>query len=490
MRIKARRNGQVSKYYANVFRDLEPLEARRMLSAVFPAVTQTPIAAGTELSVSVSGGEQITLSQTAAGINVTMAAMTEYLPGDLNHDGVVNLQDLIVAVENFSTEGLGALVAVVQEFGQSDPVSPAVSNLYSGTFAEIAVTCVNGNNAVTLDSTVTDTAVLQGGSGNDTLIAGAGNATLYAGAGQDDLVAGSGNDTLVALGASTDTLQGGSGLDSFWATSLDQVSNVSAAETALQAVHIVTSVPALSSPAIGNSSDIYTSFASDPLFAPAGPSALDIVQGQSGDCWYMASLAAIAQTDPNQITQDIVGLNDGTFLVRFFSGATPVYEHLDATLPTNTNGNLIYSKLGQNNSLWVPLMEKALAAFRYGGDSYSNLDGGWMNEAYSDLGITSTNTFYWTSASALLTQIQNELNSGEAVTAGILTVPSGTPLITNHAYSVVAVTTDSNGNLIGLEVRNPWGVVGISGYAGNNGYLTITAAQAFGAIAGTTAGVV
>ena len=489
MSVKKIRNRLAIKQYSEIRGGLEPLEPRRMMSASFPTVTQTAITGGTELAVSVSGGEQITLSQTGSGVNVTQAATITYLPGDLNQDGGVNFGDLILGVQNFGTVGFAGLVSIVQEFGQTDPQTPAASNLYSGTFVEIAVACVSGDNTVTLDSTVVDAAVLQGGSGNDTLVAGAGTTTLYSGTGQDLLEAGTGIDTLVALDANPDTLQGGSGMDSFWATSTDQITNVSAAETALQAVHLVTAVPALASPTIGVSGAVYTSFASDPLFASTGPGVLDIKQGQEGDCWYLASLAAFAQTDPNQIRQDIVQLNDGTFLVRFFNINTPVYEHVDATLPTS-NGGLVFAKLGQGNSLWVPLMEKAFAAFRFSADSYSNLSGGWMNEAYNDLGITNTDSFAWSSPTAMLQQIQTELNSGQAVTAGILTVPNGVPLIGNHSYTVVAVTTDTNGNLVGLEVRNPWGVVGISGYAGNNGYETITAAQAFAAIAGTTAGVV
>jgi hypothetical protein len=428
---------------------LEQLESRQMMSvAAFPVVSQLKITGGTELSVSVSGSETVTISQSTKGTTVK--------------------------------EG-------------------TVSQVYTGTFAEILVTAVSGNNKITLDSTVTTPAVLKGGSGNDTLIAGAGTVTMYAGLGHTLLEGGTGVDTLVATDGTSDTLQGGTGVDSFWAVATDKVTNVTTAETALGAVHTLaapltgvvgagTSSP-LVSPAIGMGGAVYTSFATDPLFSATGPSALDIKQGNLGDCWYLASLAAVAQTDPNQIRQDIVQLSDGTFLVRFMSGTKPVYEHIDGTLPSE-GGNPVFAQLGQGNSTWVPLMEKALAAFRYnGGDSYSNISGGWMNEAYTDLGISNANNFYWSSATAMLQQIQTELKSHEAVTAGILSVPSGTPLIANHAYTIVAVTTDSNGNLTGLTLRNPWGTVGINGYASNNGYVTVTAAQAFGAIVGTTAGV-
>jgi calpain family cysteine protease/hemolysin type calcium-binding protein len=489
---------------------MEALECRWHLSgSTFPVVTETTTSAGTTLNVAVSGGEQVTISQTPGSAVVTetipggASPYTDpYVTGDINHDGMVDSADLLYEIQNYNVPGTDAnsasILATLQHFNQAVPPTSYIPSSYSGSFAEIDVTCVSGDNNVTLDSSVTDPAVLQGGSGNDKLTAGPGTTTLYAGTGASTLIAGSGSDTLIALNSLPDTLEGGSGVDSFWTTSESTLLNVSTTETAINAVHTLSDTlaaalssgtAALDSPAIGNSGGIYTSFAADPLFSSTGPNIFDVIQGNLGDCWYMASLGAVAQTDPNQIRQDVVQLSDGTFLVRFFSGGTPVYEHVDATLPTNSGGGLLFAQLGQGNSIWAPIMEKALAAFRDGGNSYSNLGSGWMDEAYNDLGIVNSNAFYFSSANQMFQQIQTELEGGQAVTAGTLSVPSGTPLVANHAYSVVAVTTDANGDLTGLELRNPWGIVGISGYAGNNGYVTITPAQAFGSIAGTTAGV-
>jgi hypothetical protein len=50
------------------------------------------------------------------------------------------------------------------------------------------------------------------------------------------------------------------------------------------------------------------------------------------------------------------------------------------------------------------------------------------------------------------------------------------------------VETGAGGALIGLNLRNPWGTVGISGYASNNGDVTVTAAEAYASIEGFTAG--
>jgi hypothetical protein len=428
---------------------VEVLEARQLMSVAtvgFPTVTKVAVTGGTELKVLVSGGQKVTVNQTVNGITIA---------------------------------------------------DQAGSSTYLGTFVELALTAVSGNNSITLSSTVKDPAVLTGGTGNDTLVAGSGTDTLYAGTGVDTLDGGSGVDTFVAVGTSADTLVGGKGVDSFWVTSADKLTGVTAAETALGAVHTLpgaiamagtVGATALTEPSIGLSGTSYKSFAGDPLFSSAGPAANDIVQGDLGDCYFVASLSAIAQTDPNQIRQDVVELSDGTFLVRFMNGNKAVYEHVDADLPVNSGGNLVYAQLGAGNSVWVAIMEKAFAEFRNGANSYQNISSGWMSEVYSDLGIANTNNFYEPNAADLLSQIQADLTAGDAVTVGIDNVPSGTPLINDHAYSVVAVEKDSHGNLIGLELRNPWGTVGISGYASNNGDVTVTAAQAYASIEGFTAG--
>jgi Ca2+-binding RTX toxin-like protein len=58
-----------------------------------------------------------------------------------------------------------------------------------------------------------DDDMLQGGDGNDTLLGGAGNDTLDGGAGRDTLNGGDGNDLLLANDGRTDTLNGGAGKD-------------------------------------------------------------------------------------------------------------------------------------------------------------------------------------------------------------------------------------------------------------------------------------
>ena len=155
---------------------------------------------------------------------------------------------------------------------------------------------------------------------------------------------------LVTVGGGADTLTGGAGLDSFWADSTDTVTDAEAAETAVAAVHRITQfyqpyttdttspqyVPmtisgqSLADPTAGYA---YRNFASVPLFN-GGPNYTDVAQGALGDCYYLASLASLADTDPALVKQMIAPLGDGTFAVRFYRNGQEVYLRLDADLPS------------------------------------------------------------------------------------------------------------------------------------------------------------
>jgi hypothetical protein len=403
-----------------------------MLSA-----TIVPVDGGDKLRIQVHGGQQIDVTQSSDGLAVTTAG---------------NTQD------------------------------------FAGAFVKIVARVGGGNDQVSVDSAVTVNTVLRGGSGRDTLVAGGGTTILYSGTARDLLVGGTGQDTLIALSAARDTVVGGTAIDSFWVSSKDVLKNVSTVDSEVGAVHYLQSGSAIpeaavrpdpSEPTIGMKGLQYESFAGDPLFGPNGPSPDVVTQGQLGDCYFLATLAAVAKVDPNQIRQDLVQLDDGSYLVRFNSNGQSVYEHVDSELPTYPSGEPAFAQLGQDNSIWVAVMEKAFAMFRDNDDNYANLDGGWMSEVYGDLGLTCTDS-YPDSAAAMMSLIQWELSQNEAVTIATLSVPQGIPIVSDHAYSVVGVTTDANGNVTGLTLRNPWGVAG-EGLPDNNGYLTVTPAQAFGA---------
>jgi Ca2+-binding RTX toxin-like protein len=87
--------------------------------------------------------------------------------------------------------------------------------VYDGLVASIGSIHIegrNGNDTITVGSTVTVPVYIDGGAGNDTITGGGGADSIVGGSGNDCIQGGAGNDTLDG-GTNTDTLDGGSGVD-------------------------------------------------------------------------------------------------------------------------------------------------------------------------------------------------------------------------------------------------------------------------------------
>ncbi len=348
---------------------------------------------------------------------------------------------------------------------------------------------------------------IYGERGNDSLFGGAGSDKLYGnedddnlsgGREADSLFGGTGNDTLVSVGGTvSDKSWGEDGTDSFW---IDNNSNEwfdgTPAEHNDGRVHKISSFvnsPSmeldgqdLSDPAIGNEAPFYTNFTGRPLFATQGPTIDDVDQGLSGDCYFMAGLAAVAQKGPGWIHERVCDLGDGTYAVMFNGN----YIRVDNELPTTTpNGSSpTYAGFGLEGSMWVAIMEKAFALVRSSAKSYASLDSGTRNEPFDLLGI-SNEDFWDEDNDDLLQGIRNALVSGDAVTASTHpgTFTDGMIVVPSHVYTVVSV----NLNAQTVYVRNPWksdaGNNANSWSDGNNdGYVTLSMAQFRGQCYGAT----
>ena len=364
-------------------------------------------------------------------------------------------------------------------------VSDDVETPFSGAFANVVVYGFGGDDVIRVMNSVTAAETVYGGDGSDWIFdAGMGAGLLYGGAG---------DDLLVTVGGSVDRIYGGAGLDSFWFDGTDQVADASAAENAATSVHRITAFyqpytydsrshdyvsleiagqeirdPTLTAYATG-----YENFSDEPVFVD-GPDYNDIVQGALGDCYLLASLSALAQSDPLLIEQMVTPLGDGTFAVRFYNSTTPVYLRVDGDLPIWAPSVLAYADLGPNGDMWVALVEKAYAYYRYGDNSYGSLHGGWMSDVCRQ--VTGATTIYrYTSGlgSYLCSFLAGELAAGHAVTMGSW-YSASTPIVGSHAY----VVQDVNVSAGTVTVYNPWGVDGRtwdSNYS--DGLLTISAAQ-------------
>ena len=370
----------------------------------------------------------------------------------------------------------------------------ASSQSFPGVFQCLVVHGAAGNNSILIDSSVQI------------------DATLYGGSAKNVLQAGSGDDTLVCIGSKTDTLIGGAGNDSFWmdASAREKIVNLRPDEVAAGDVHRVGAL--FSGSTIGGSSNhktvtqnlaralhvrklpeplttdgsTYSDFSSHVLFSPAGPSENDIYQGSIGDCYFLATLSAIAKTDPWRIRQSVLDMGDGTYLVQFNKGQNKVYIRVDGELPVMPGGELDYAGTGAQGSIWVAILEKAYTIFHGPTASYAAIDGGWMDQAFAALGSSPTDIYAAPSPAALVAGVAQLLGQGQAVTFAVNTPEDGAPLLGSHAYTVDGVTTDSDGNPIDLRLRNPWGVDGAGDDGLDDGYVTVTAQQAYDSMLGVS----
>lgn len=391
-----------------------------------------------------------------------------------------------------------------------------------------------GNDRITIeDGPSTINATVFAGAGNDTIFGGKGDDALFGGKGADEidggagtnyLVGGRGADTLVGIGGDGDALVGGLGQNSFWTNAnATETSDVTPAEAASDAWHAVSSFQSYNAVTgsglqsftppedesrtrsypdpLSNDRPYFTEaaipVADFPLFAPSGPSPRDVVQREAGDCYFLASLSAIAAVDPQRLRQMVVQLGDGSYVVQFFSGGKPVYFRVSGSLARNSgewNGGssdpnpfLFYATLGPNDVTWAAIMEKAYTEFKGPPNApagYADIDGGFVGQAFKDLGVKNldrvgrgafANNFEFTQA------VQSALSAGQAVAygTGAAAPASGVPLIALHAYQVVGTTFDAAGNPA-LILRNPWGVDlanGVTFDGRNDGYVTVSASD-------------
>lgn len=375
------------------------------------------------------------------------------------------------------------------------------SRTVSGNFNSLVVRGGRGNDSIILHSSVNVPATLSGHTGNDSLTGGSGSDKLYGNAGDDLCNGGAGDDVIVSIGDSKyDKSFGGAGFDSLW-TDTTESNDASSDEILSGNLHKVSTFKAftaprkgawrfqkvgvnlngdnLSDPLLDDSTAKYRNFSSNPLFSTNGPVADDVAQGYVGDCWYLATLASVAKVNPNVIKQSVVELGDGTYAVQFSNNlGGKDFVRVDGDLAVSAWGGMQYASLGAQNSVWVAIMEKALAYYRTGTASYASISGGWMSEAFTSLGFDSTQIWNANDGSDLLDQISGELDSGKAVTLAIYQARDGAPVVGYHAYTVEAVENDGKGNRT-LVLRNPWGIDGAGNDGANDGYVRLTAQQAF-----------
>lgn len=334
---------------------------------------------------------------------------------------------------------------------------------------------------------------LRGADGDDMQFGGDGNDQLIGGADADKLWGGRGDDILIALDdGTTDYTQGDTGRNALW---LDAGPNgrdsIPGGVTRDRLQWVVAFANGADRTLDGDSiadpqleeGAVYKRFAS-PLFSPLGPMSTDPRQGDVGDCWLMAALGAIAMDNPTALRQNVVDFGDGTYGVRLGNS----FYRVDGDLPARSaaSTNTAYAGLGAGGSLWVAIVEKAYAQHRVANDtsnSYYALEAGWsveVNRAFGAGAVGDVAIGNYPSATALGNGMYNAWKSYRAVTIGFVDVPATGSLVNGHMYQVLSFVRNGAGQIIAVNLRNPWGVDGISSDANTeDGLVTVSLATLY-----------
>ncbi|MFD0636254.1 C2 family cysteine protease [Catenulispora yoronensis] len=212
------------------------------------------------------------------------------------------------------------------------------------------------------------------------------------------------------------------------------------------------------------------------LFSPTGIDiGSDLHQGQDGDCWFMSSLAAIAQQSPDFFESRIHENPNGTYTVTFYRDGQPVEVTVDGQLPVNDRDQTVYTNPG--GFKWVSLYEKAYAQYQGG---YEALDGG--NGARTGQAATRTST-----GDHSLQEISQWVKDGRAVTTGSRKdggglwwdgdgeFIDGNKVVSAHEYWVDSV--DLNADPPTITLKNPWGVASATDADKSIGRITLTESE-------------
>jgi hypothetical protein len=131
---------------------------------------------------------------------------------------------------------------------------------------------------------------------------------------------------------------------------------------------------------------------------------------------------------------------------------------VDGKLPTRSASSWTpqYALLGQGNTLWPAIVEKAYADYRHGANTYASLSDGRPGDAYEAFACPDEDG--WASwgghtGSGAIQQLYNHWLEGQACTV-CLVWPDNSG---SHCFSVISMTTDAHGDVASIRLRNQIG---------------------------------
>ena len=206
----------------------------------------------------------------------------------------------------------------------------------------------------------------------------------------------------------------------------------------------------------------------------------DINQGQIGNCYFMASIGAIANTRPsylrkiitlfdqsNDVTEDDESSNKQSFLVRFFDEDRNVkYVAIDNKFWFYTDSiKPVYANFGNvtknNYEIWAMVLEKAWAKVNGG---YTKTIGSNRNSSFNkqqrklDFGFALSGNFIdyksisdYSQDSPIIKLLENRLKDNSPIVVYSKYKPEDNEVVDSHAYTVKNIDNDK------IHIYNPHG---------------------------------
>jgi hypothetical protein len=192
----------------------------------------------------------------------------------------------------------------------------------------------------------------------------------------------------------------------------------------------------------------------------------DVKQGNMGDCYLVATMAAIARENPDAIKNMITENRDASgnvtsYNVRLYQrNGEGRLERRDVTVDASQfsqNAARPGDSSGAQQEIWPLIIEKAYAQLNGG---YSNIAGGGWPEIATET-LTGIEANSHTPSNYGFDQLQRDLGAGRPVigwTPGDdkkKPLLDGVGLVGNHAYAVVDTKVENGVQMV--KVYNPWG---------------------------------
>ncbi|MGC4113424.1 MAG: C2 family cysteine protease [Myxococcales bacterium] len=213
----------------------------------------------------------------------------------------------------------------------------------------------------------------------------------------------------------------------------------------------------------------------------------DVAQGQLGDCYFPAAMAALAKSHPEVIENMIKDNGDGTYTVTFKKSDWKSGKFVDQKVTVDGDlyarawgGPLYGSSTGDKSEkgmeLWFPLIEKAYAQWKGSYDAIGN--GGVSSDVWEACMGKNGSQDYVSSMGAdkLWTEIKSAIDEKRPCGAGTYGEEeeakyTNSGVYADHAYSILGYSEKDGVKYV--TMRNPWGESEPSGDGKNDGIFNL-----------------